>query len=827
MMAFEDSADRRQTDEMKTVLALHAIAIDGMADGLCVLDSEFRVVLFNRRYLEILGLPPASVKVGASLRAILEQAADNSFASSVYRGEMWRDLEQIFAQRKSFELNRRTTNGALVRICFRPVAGGAWVTTCEPAKGQHVELELMTQANRLYQAFANSSRGFCVYDAEKRLLACNDQYLQIYGFDRGQIRLGMSYKDILVLAIDLGIYTDVAPQELDEKYGTLFKNEPTTQQLSLSDGRTVQLVMRPTGSDGWIAEYEDITVRVCYKQTLHKRNELLDAALEHMAHGLCAYDKNMRVIVVNRRYLEMYGLTEDDARPGTLMLDLMNQSVARGVHCAGTTAEKMYSDLKHRLIDNNEPILHRILSDGRIIAVRHRPMANGGWVGTYEDITERHRAEENIAHMARHDVLTKLPNRLLFYEKMADGLGRVDNTKESMAIMCLDLDNFKAVNDSLGHPTGDKLLQKVAHRLCGALEGTDTIARLGGDEFAILHPVKGPHDAEVLARHLINAVSEPIVIDGQEINTGISIGIAVAPENGKTSDHLMKCADLALYRAKAQGRNAYRFFEPAMDVQLQMRRALETDLRRALAAGEFHLAYQPQIHLATNELVGIEALLRWTHPEHGPVSPAEFIPVAEEIGLIIPLGQWVLRQACSDAAKWPSSIRIAVNLSPVQFRGRGLVSTVTQTLAAVGLSAHRLELEITEAVLMQKDETNISTLHQLRALGVRIAMDDFGTGYSSLSYLRNFPFDKIKIDRSFLFDNVTGPQREAIIRTISELGSILGIDTTAEGIETDEQLQLVRRAGCTEGQGYVIGRPCSVSQILDLITRSQRNVAAA
>jgi EAL domain-containing protein (putative c-di-GMP-specific phosphodiesterase class I) len=264
-----------------------------------------------------------------------------------------------------------------------------------------------------------------------------------------------------------------------------------------------------------------------------------------------------------------------------------------------------------------------------------------------------------------------------------------------------------------------------------------------------------------------------------------------------------------------------------MDVQLQMRRALETDLRRALAAGEFHLAYQPQIHLATNELVGIEALLRWTHPEHGPVSPAEFIPVAEEIGLIIPLGQWVLRQACSDAAKWPSSIRIAVNLSPVQFRGRGLVSTVTQTLAAVGLSAHRLELEITEAVLMQKDETNISTLHQLRALGVRIAMDDFGTGYSSLSYLQNFPFDKIKIDRSFLFDNVTGPQREAIIRTISELGSILGIDTTAEGIETDEQLQLVRRAGCTEGQGYVIGRPCSVSQILDLITRSQRNVAAA
>jgi diguanylate cyclase (GGDEF)-like protein len=453
-------------------------------------------------------------------------------------------------------------------------------------------------------------------------------------------------------------------------------------------------------------------------------------------------------------------------------------------------------------------------------------MASGGWVGTYEDITERHRAEENIAHMARHDALTELPNRLLFHEKMADGLARVDSSKESMAVMCLDLDNFKAVNDSLGHPIGDKLLQRIAQRLCKALGGIDTIARLGGDEFAILHAVKSLSDAEDLARNLISAVSEPIVIDGQEITTGISIGIAVAPENGRTSDQLMKCADLALYRSKSQGRNTYRFFEPVMDVQVQVRRALETDLRRALAAGEFHLAYQPQINLSTNELIGFEALLRWTHPERGPVSPADFIPVAEEIGLIIPLGQWVLRQACEEATKWPSNMKIAVNLSPVQFRGRGLVSTVTQTLAAAGLSADRLELEITEAVLLEQDEANISTLHQLRALGARIAMDDFGTGYSSLSYLRSFPFDKIKIDRSFVFDS-TGQQGEAIIRTIAELGSTLGIETTAEGIETAEQLQLVRRAGCTEGQGYLIGRPCSGSQALDFIGRSSRNVAAA
>jgi diguanylate cyclase (GGDEF)-like protein len=341
----------------------------------------------------------------------------------------------------------------------------------------------------------------------------------------------------------------------------------------------------------------------------------------------------------------------------------MKQSVAHGVHRPGITAEQMYEDFKARLIDNREPVLHRILADGRIIAVRHQPMASGGWVGTYEDITERHQAEEHIAHMARHDALTELPNRLLFHEKMADGLVRVESSGESMAVMCLDLDNFKGINDSLGHPIGDKLLQRIAQRLCGKLGSVDTIARLGGDEFAILHPMNSLQDTEDLARSLIGAASEPIVIDGQEITSGISMGIAIAPANGKTSEHLMKCADLALYQAKYQGRNTHRFFEPAMDARLQVRRALETDLRRALAAGEFQLAYQPQINLATNELIGFEALLRWHHPERGPVSPAEFIPIAEEIGLIIPIGQWVLRQACTEAAKWPRGMKIAVNLS--------------------------------------------------------------------------------------------------------------------------------------------------------------------
>jgi diguanylate cyclase (GGDEF)-like protein/PAS domain S-box-containing protein len=827
MLNDDTSTDAPYTVDLKTVLALHAIAIDGMAEGLCVLDGELRVVLFNRRLREILDLPRHLVRIGAPLKTVLGATGGPETISSVVDAEMWRELAGMFARRESFELDRRTAAGALVRLQFQPVTGGGWVATCAPAKEQPADRAEEHHIESWRAFFVNSSRGVCMYDADKRLVIYNDRYLQLYGFNGDQIRPGMCYADIVRLAVDAGIQPDVAPDQLEAAQSSIFKSEPTAHQVGLSDGRTIQETVRPAGRDGWIAECEDVTAHVRHKLALHERNQLLDATLEHMAHGLCAFDDNLRLIVVNRRYLDMYGLTEADARPGTSLFELMKQSIERGVHRGGITAEQMYSDFKERLIDNKEPVLHRKLADGRVIAVRHQPMASGGWVGTYEDITERHQAEEHIAHVARHDALTELPNRLLFHEKMAAGLVRVNSSGESMAVMCLDLDNFKAVNDSLGHPIGDKLLQKVARRLCGHLGDGDTISRLGGDEFAILHPMSTLRDVESLARRLVGAGSEPVDVEGHEITTGISIGIAIAPQNGKTSDQLMKCADVALYQAKSQGRNTFRFFEPSMDLRLQARRALEIDLRRALSAGEFHLAYQPLINLSSNELVGFEALLRWNHPERGPVSPAEFIPVAEEIGLIIPLGQWVLRQACTEAARWPGGLKVAVNLSPVQFRGRGLLTTVTQTLAAAGLPPDRLELEITEAVLLEQNEANIGTLHQLRALGTRIAMDDFGTGYSSLSYLRRFPFDKIKIDRSFVFDSIAGQQGEAIIRTIAELGSTLGIQTTAEGIETAEQLQIVRRAGCTEGQGYLIGRPCSEVQAREFIARTLAAAAAA
>jgi predicted signal transduction protein with EAL and GGDEF domain len=350
---------------------------------------------------------------------------------------------------------------------------------------------------------------------------------------------------------------------------------------------------------------------------------------------------------------------------------------------------------------------------------------------------------------------------------------------------------------------------------------------LAGDEFAILQFMTDRSAAEALADRLLGRMGEPIIIDGQEINTACSVGIAVAPNDGTDSDHLMQCADLALYAAKAHGRNTFRCFEPNMVAKVQERRALEIDMRHALTAGEFELAYQPLVDAAGGELVGMEALIRWTHPKRGPLSPAEFIRVSEETGLITPLGEWVLRNACREAAQWPGPIKVAINLSPIQFRSAGLVSSVMQALAAAQLSPRRLEVEITEAVLLQNDPSIVEILHQLRSLGVRICMDDFGTGYSSLSYLRSFPFDKIKIDRSFIADVDRVQNVEAIVRAIAGLGTALGIATTAEGVETVEQLDIVRRAGCSEVQGYLISRPCSVSQLPDLIARLRQRAAAA
>ncbi len=470
---------------------------------------------------------------------------------------------------------------------------------------------------------------------------------------------------------------------------------------------------------------------------------------------------------------------------------------------------------------------HNITADGRKIDVlaswrkvlfRDRPAQ----LVAVMDVTEKHQAEKRISHMARHDALTGLPNRVLFHERLDEALARVRRDKEMVAILYLDLDNFKHVNDTLGHPAGDRLLTTMAERLRGCVHEGDVVARFGGDEFAVLQTsTGGPHESSTLADRIIKALSEPNDLEGQRIATGVSIGIAVAPADGETSEQLLKNADIALYRAKEGGRNGFRFFEPAMESRLRARHALERDLRNALSAGEFELFYQPLVVLETGVISGFEALLRWRHPHHGMISPANFIPLAGEIGLIVPLGEWVLRQACAEAATWPDNLRVAVNLSPLQFKTGNLPWLVSRILESTGLAAGRLELEITESILLEESKTNLATLRQLRAVGARISIDDFGTGYSAMSYLRSFPFDKIKIDRSFIEELGTNGESLAIVQAIARLGLDLGVATTAEGVEMEVQRTLLHNEGCKEMQGYLFSRPIPASEIAALLSSNR------
>ena len=546
---------------------------------------------------------------------------------------------------------------------------------------------------------------------------------------------------------------------------------------------------------------------------LKEQNVLFDAALNNMLQGLSMFDARERLLVFNDRFIEMYGLSREVIRPGCSLIELVRHIVEVGR--SNHDAEQIRREIVTARAEGRSASCAIEAADRREFSLISTPMADGGFVITHEDVTERQRSEAMIAYLAHHDALTDLPNRVRFQERLSEALARV-HRGENLAVLCLDLDRFKGVNDTLGHPIGDLLLKAVTDRLRQCVRGSDMIARLGGDEFAIVQTdVQQTADATMLATRMIEAVSAPYVIDDHQVVIGLSVGIAIAPNDGLDADLLLKNADMALYRAKADGRGVYRFFEAEMDARMQVRRTMELDLRRAIVNGEFELFYQPLFNTKTQQITAFEALIRWHHPVRGLIPPLDFIPLAEETGLIVPVGEWVMYKACEQAARWPSQARVAVNLSPAQFRGKALLSTVSSALARAGLAAERLELEITETILLQDSEATLATLHDLRALGVRISMDDFGTGYSSLSYLRKFPFDKIKIDGSFIRDITE--QGLPIVRAVAAMGSGLGIVTTAEGVETREQLELLEREGCTEVQGYLLSQPLPAGEVVSLL----------
>ncbi len=566
----------------------------------------------------------------------------------------------------------------------------------------------------------------------------------------------------------------------------------------------------------YIERLADAQAREAIQSQVAVQYQRFNNAMDNIVQGLAMYDRSNSLVACNKRYAEIYGLPDELTGPGVTRAQILAH---RGNHGFGKALSEPLKEPDGSVLTISK------LSDGRIIAQRKKKLAEGGWVSTHEDITVRHQAEEMVKEMARSDSLTGLSNRAEFNQRLEQCLAEARRRIAKYAVLYLDLDRFKVVNDTLGHPLGDKLLREVAARIKAVTRESDTIARLGGDEFAIVQRVLYvPRDAAHLAERLIASVSESYTIDGNNIEIGASIGISLAPDDGVDCDELIRNADMALYHAK-ENPGSFRFFKPSMDEQVRSRRKMENDLRAALGEEQFELHFQPVVSVADRQVKSFEALLRWKHPERGGVPPSEFIPVAEEIGLIVPIGEWVLHAACQEAAKWPSHVKVAVNVSAVQLTAPGILQSISEAIKAAGIEGSRLIVEVTESVMITDAERAIATLHSIRDMGSTIAMDDFGTGYSSLSYLRRFPFDKIKIDQSFIRELGQREDSVAIVRAAAGLAKALGMEAVAEGIETEEQWTHVATEGCSEAQGYLISRPMPAPNVFDFLGVPPREAA--
>jgi diguanylate cyclase (GGDEF)-like protein len=657
-------------------------------------------------------------------------------------------------------------------------------------------------------ALQTSREGVVVVDAAGRIALANAQAQQFFEGLGEAIEAGIS------LWGNPEITESARPKPLGDCFLALARDG----DIRLADGRWLRVSRSATQQGGFIAVCSDISLLKEQEDRLTATNLRLDAALDNMSQGLCLYDAQDRLMVVNRRYSEIYGLPPGAVEPGMTAVEVMNVSLQAGNH-PGCDIESLLRAQREAFYGGVWHTHFQELCNGRIVAIERRKTADNGFVATYEDVTERRQAEARIAFLAHHDMLTGLPNRIALGQQIEVAMAQAGRDY-GFAVFAVDLDDFRPVNETLGHGVGDELLTAVANRLTACVREIDCVARLGADEFIVIQRgIDRPEDAAVLARRIIEVVSAPYSLSSHEVSVGLTIGITLAPSDGTSCEKLLKNAEVALDRGKSEARGSFRFFEPEMDARLQARRVLERDLREALARESFEVYYQPIYSLDADRICGFEALLRWNHPVRGFISPTEFIPIAEELGLIVPLGEWVLRRACEEAARWPDGLKVAVNVSAVQFTSASLVNVVREALRRTGLPGRRLELEITESVLVANPGATTAILHSLKALGVRVAMDDFGTGYSSLSYLRSFPFDKIKIDQSFVRDLCIKDGTDFIVRAVIGLGASLGMTTTAEGVETEAQLAVLRAEGCDEVQGYLFSRPVPVSEVTAVILR--------
>ena len=690
--------------------------------------------------------------------------------------------------------------GSLLGVCLAG-ALSAW----------RVRRKLSEQNMQLDAALNNMSQGLCMFDAQNRLLVWNERYRAMYNIDPKRIWRGCSIRDLLDARIAAGTFP-LEPASYEDELRAAIKHGNTfVMTVELNDGRIIDVVNHPIKDGGWVAMHEDITERRKAVRELEHTRSFLDTIIENVPSPIIVKEiPSLNYLLINRAAEGFLGVDRATIL-GKTAFEFMPRASAEMIEMDD---RKLIESGKSMFVDE-----HAIVTPAngtRIVTATRLPVMDADGKSQYlitvvHDLTERKRDEQRIAHMAHHDSLTNLPNRSAFIECIAATIDLAKASGESFALLSIDLDRFKTVNDVFGHAKGDRLMREVAGRLAQACEGA-FIARVGGDEFQVITPTgPQPATAEALAAKLLAAVDTDIDIDGAPHRVGLTVGVSVFPQDGTDSMTLVANADAALFRAKSEARGSLRFFELAMDRQLRDKRALQQDLRTAIARGELLLHYQPYTKIG-GETVGFEALVRWNHPTRGLISPANFIPLAEESGLIVPMGEWILRAACREAASWPRPLRISVNLSPIQFRQGDLVGLVHSILLETGLEPGRLTFEVTEGVLIDDFSRGLLILRRLKNLGVRIAMDDFGSGYSSLSYLQSFPFDKIKIDRSFIANLPHNQHSVAIVRAVIGLAHGLGLPVVAEGVESEEQLNFLAAEHCDEVQGFYVGRPQPIAE---------------
>ena len=809
-------AVRTDVSERQRVETLLTEAIETVPDGFVIYDENDKLAIYNSAYRRMYPLTAPVLKSGTTFTEVLRYGLDRGqypqAGETPEERQNWlvRRL-QLHAEGNS-EFHQPLRDGRHLLVRERRTASGLSVGFRSDVT------DLVRQQELLNTIIDHFPGGISYVDGELIVRHRNQQFMDILDlpetlFSRGETSL----RDVIFYNAERGEYGPGDPAKITAERMRLATLDTAHQyERTRPNGRVISVQRVPVRGGGFVTSYIDVTGQKALHDELvrtsrnaSEKAQQLSLTLEHMAQGLVMFDVNGRLSSFNQRYLQLFELDAEKVQIGMHALDLLQIRGETGTF-AGDPLDRL-AEVKQSLATGFNFRATLKTRAGRLIQSVTAPIPGGGWVSTHEDITERMEALERIQHAAQHDALTGLHNRDALKGHINDAL----LAGGPFSVMMLDLDRFKAVNDTYGHAIGDEVLRQAADRMRSCVRGQDIVARLGGDEFAILFRGASNQNAAsiALAHRLLERVSLPYIAEGRQLVIGASIGIALAPDHGGSTDELMRNADAALYKVKTSGRNALRVYDRELDAVVQARRVMEADLRCALSRDEFKLFYQPVVDLQSGEVTGVEALLRWQHPQHGIISPASFIPLLEETGLINAVGDWVLERACCDAASMPPRMRTAVNVSPVQFRNRSMYAIIEPMLHRWDLDPRRLELEVTESVLIDRDEELLDDLQRLRRMGVHIVLDDFGTGYSSLSYIRNFPFDKLKIDKGFVDDLGHGAEANAVIGAVVSLTKSLAIASTAEGIETADQVRLLRAAGCLSGQGYLFGKPAPLAEI--------------